>query len=76
MLQHHKFYNYSHLFVIQRYSTFQLNVQTSYFNSQRFTQKTCNINFLTQIQYSCMIQWGTQPNHEFVNRRSKLPSNS
>ena len=58
-------------------TTFQLNVQTSYCNCQRFT-KTCSINFITQIQMSCtsMIWWGTQPNHEFINRRSKLPPSS
>ena len=26
--------------------------------------------------YNCMIRWGTQPNHAFGNRRSKLPHSS
>ena len=59
-------------------TVFQLLTNTS---SQCWTQRF-NTKFALHIStinnhnkptsYNCMIRWGTQPNHEFDNRRSKL----
>ena len=65
--------NISYYPAINRFSTvFSSQCWTQRFNTKFALHIPTINNHNKPTSYNCMTRWGTQPNHEFGNRRSKL----